>query len=280
MRHNQATVRSFLPQPHGNGNPLDNPRHRPQPCHPTVVNWKTQPLQETYPIDEGFGFQSEVICPSDFGWPISRKRLICIVNNERHILFTIPFAEFLKLFTRTVVTDGDVFFCECSDNQEAELRTRMGRMRGTGDHGVKPTFETHTLTGAQTMRLHQYREQWRKRVQAAGLASSGNMICDLSYTKVGALADFRASTNVPNLYSRGLLWSEFWGRPMFRHELLGTMGWHAIPQSHGHEFGDLPFTSIFTDMHECEAQHLVGIDGIIICIIIFIIIYIYIYNAR
>ena len=110
--------------------------------------------------------------------------------------------------------------------------------------------------------------------------SSDHMICDLFDDQSGERNHFRASTYVPNLYCRGLLWSEFWGRPMFRHELLGTMGWHAIPQSHGHEFGDLPFASIFTDMRETEAQHLVGIDGIIIFIIIFIIIYIYIYNAR
>ena len=109
--------------------------------------------------------------------------------------------------------------------------------------------------------------------------SSDGMICDLVCDNYRILArDFRASAYVPNLYDRGLLWSEFWGRPMFRHELLGTMGWHAVPQSHGHEFGDLPFASIFTDMRETEAQHLVGIDGIIIFIIIFIIIYIY--NAR
>ena len=121
--------------------------------------YRTHALRRIYGRDaeEAAGrrwiIQEQKLCPSMFGWPMTRIRKWIIITNERRVIMMCTFLEFLQSFFRTLAIDADVFWVEEHSIVVAELARRF---EARGWSCGQPDWEG-TLTPRQLLSLHEYR---------------------------------------------------------------------------------------------------------------------------
>ena len=82
-------------------------------CIEESALYKTHALRRIYgecaeqAAGRDWEIQEEKLCPSFFGFPMTRLRKWIIITNGRRIRMTVPFAEFCQGFFRTLAPDGD-----------------------------------------------------------------------------------------------------------------------------------------------------------------------------
>ena len=128
--------------------------------------------------------------------------------------------HFLSLFKAPQTHAGVDLYCELPEIVSQEL-SRQAAQRDVCCVG-DVAWETHTLTGAQQMRLRQYRHnaERRRAVKAKRVSQCEGLgwVADLEQNE----SISRLSTWVPTILTHGCMWAEGpnISRPAMKHEFL------------------------------------------------------------
>ena len=169
----------------------------------------------------------------DFNFPVFRERALSLANHNSLSRFVMSFEEFLQKFKQPPVHKGKYLDVEQQVVVQQELDARS-RDRSICCIGL-PTFETHTLTAPQQVRLQAYRlnavrRQGTKRVSAnradGWIAAFGQ----------NEDATSRLSTCLLTILTHGSMWCEAPGisRPAMKFEHLSFQQCRACRITSGH----------------------------------------------
>ena len=200
----------------------------------------------------------------DFNFPVFRERTLSLANNNGLSQFVMSFEEFLQKFKQPPVHKGKDLYVEQQVvvQQELDARSRHRSICCIGP----PTFETHTLTAPQQVRLQAYRlnavrRQGTKRVSAN---QAHGWIADLEQNED---ATGRLSTSLPTILTHGCMWCEAPGisRPAMKFEYLSFQSMPCLPD-HYWGAGDnlhsvrppLKFLQVLSTMSDADLQHVAG----------------------
>ena len=198
--------------------------------------YRTHALRRIYGPDaeeaagRRWNIQELNLCPSMFGWPMTRIRKWVIITNERRVTMMCTLQEFLHSFFRTLTINADVFWVEEHAIVEAELERRF---EARGWSCGQPHWEG-TLTPRQLLSLQEYRRMSSQKEMSTRCPGH---VFDLEQSPDSFA---RMSVKSSCMLRHGCFWSEYWSRPLLKAESFSAMGWHCMPQQHGNQY-KVPF---------------------------------------
>ena len=219
-------------------------------------------LSETHDINK------MIICPSDFGWPISRPRTWTVNPRNDHMTLECSFQEFCKElgWFKVCMLAGSDLFCESPDVVHDELM-RLSTKRGALPH--EAAWE-HTLTGAQMIRLQSARDSKHERRQSSsGAPGTHTWVADLDHNYTSRISKTDL-VKIPCLLRHGTIWLEVppaatddersvhCCRPMLKREVLSCQGCACIPHARGMDFLVPWSTSVLGEFTDTEVAQLAG----------------------
>lgn len=222
--------------------------------------WGTTTLQNA--LGQTHDVHCMIICPHDFGWPVTRPRCWTVSVKKSSLAMKMSFQCFCESmgFFKVCMIGGDKLFCEHLDIVKEEL-ARLAVARG---EVAQDAVWEDTLTGTQRMRLASMRE--KKAARSLKREGTPTWIADLDHNLVMDRCSKTDAAIVPCLLRHGTYWKEpspssgnedTGCRPMLKREFLSFQGIHCIPEHHSHDFLP-PWWGTLTELTGAQVKQLAG----------------------
>ena len=198
------------------------------------VRFPVQLLESSF--SKVFSCISIQVCPSDLGWPASRRRLYVFAFNRSRYRWMGPSPhlaeiEFFNLFQRRVMTSMDVFLGDTDDN----IATRIQQVAAEQRCWIKPGGEPHVnprdlLNPSSKRHYDEYQRIYRQ-------GGCSEFVCDLNQNPLHRAV--YATGLMPSMTTSLQRFSFSKGRFWTWNELYAVHGWPSLSEhSHGR---NMPF---------------------------------------
>ena len=200
-------------------------------------------------------------CPSQFGWPFTRKRFWgLILKKNRRLVQSWP--DFSKHFLQDPTLDGHVFFCDTREHVHGELSAAAMRNGSSVLPGEQMNFQDHALTTYQGNHLRfalAAHPEWIEKTRAAGKEiprGAHDILCDLDHNPDKCT---RMSTTgmAVGLLTHGCIWSGRFERYLTKREVMSLQGFPTVPDAHGSNFV-LPWAHMLDELSLVAFTSLAG----------------------